>query len=424
MCSNCCLTSLQNLGDITWPLYVGAASDNTIFSIDNIQNLIRDLSPNELERLYNSQYNRHRLSCVKFNQIKLNHKFLDDASNKIRTENPNISEGNLSEQRANEINKIMEVVINYVVDDLSDKSLLYGFTTQESIKVTKIVNELVFYTDNGVSADQTDDVSERVRISPNGNVGIGVVENATIRLDVGTGTGSSGAVNARYFNYGTTTVGSFTFTDVCARFGSTIWVQSWVAASSDKRIKEDIEDINDDSALNIILAIEPKKYKYIDKIAKGDKKVYGFIAQQIREVLPDAVNLQREYIPNIMLLADYNDKIITLSSRPSYIIKINDKIKCYDINIKNVYVEVIEIIDEITFRVKPLEYTDNKIFVYGVEIDDFHTISKEYIFTLNVCATQELHRRMESQNVIIKSQEERIKDLETKMAQILNNISQ
>ena len=261
-------------------------------------------------------------------------------------------------------------------------------------------------------------------IYSNGNVGIGVVENATIRLDVGTGTGSSGAVNARYFNYDTTTVGSFTFTDVCARFGSTIWVQSWVAASSDKRIKEDIEDINDDSALNIILAIEPKKYKYIDKIAKGDKKVYGFIAQQIREVLPDAVNLQREYIPNIMLLADYNDNVITLSSRPSYIIKINDKIKCYDINIKNVYVEVIEIIDEITFRVKPLEYTDTKIFVYGVEIDDFHTISKEYIFTLNVCATQELHKRMEAQQVIIQSQEDRIKELETKMTQILNNMSQ
>lgn len=125
-----------------------------------------------------------------------------------------------------------------------------------------------------------------------------------------------------------------------------------------------------------------------------------------------------------MLLADYNDNIITLSSRPSYIIKINDKIKCYDINIKNVYVEVIEIIDEITFRVKPLEYTDTKIFVYGVEIDDFHTISKEYIFTLNVCATQELHRRMEARDVIIKSQEDRIKDLETKMAQILNDMSQ
>ena len=68
-------------------------------------------------------------------------------------------------------------------------------------------------------------------------------------------------------------------------------------------------------------------------------------------------------------------------------------------------------------------YTDNKIFVSGTEVDDFHTISKEYIFTLNVCATQELHRRIEAQNVIIKSQDERIKELELKMVDILKYLS-
>ena len=61
-------------------------------------------------------------------------------------------------------------------------------------------------------------------------------------------------------------------------------------------------------------------------------------------------------------------------------------------------------------------YTDNKIFVSGTEVDDFHTISKEYIFTLNVCATQELHRR-------IISQEERIKESELKVERLLNYIT-
>ena len=63
------------------------------------------------------------------------------------------------------------------------------------------------------------------------------------------------------------------------------------------------------------------------------------------------------------------------------------------------------------------------ITIHGTEIDDFHTLDKSYIFTLNVCATQELHRRMEAQNVIIKSQEERIKELETKIEKILKFIS-
>ena len=54
---------------------------------------------------------------------------------------------------------------------------------------------------------------------------------------------------------------------------------------------------------------------------------------------------------------------------------------------------------------------DNKIFVCGTEVDDFHTISKEYIFTLNVCVTQELHRRMEAQNVIIKELQDKLDKL-------------
>ena len=209
-----------------------------------------------------------------------------------------------------------------------------------------------------------------------------------------------------------------------------IWATVTITSSSDSRIKEDIQDINDDDALNKLLAIEPKTYKYVDKIAKGDKKVYGFIAQQVREVIPEAVKIEKSYIPNIMLIGDFADYIITLPSQPTkVIIKVNDNIKCYDDKNNEVLVKVDEVIDEITFKIKaiddmkPLEYTHDKIFIHGTEVDDFHTLSKEYIFTLNVCATQELHRRMEVQNVIIKSQDERIKELEIKIEKLMNYIS-
>ena len=211
---------------------------------------------------------------------------------------------------------------------------------------------------------------------------------------------------------------------LCARFQSSIWIDGTIAVSSDSRIKEDIQDINDDSALQMILAIEPKTYKYIDKPSKGDRKVYGFIAQQIRAVIPDATTIQKSIIPNIMLLADYVNNIITLPSKPTIvIIKQNDKIRCYDKDNKEIYIEVMEVIDELTFRIKETEYTDNKIYVYGTEIDDFHALDKSYIYTLNVCATQELHRRIEAQKVIIQSQDERIKELEEKVERLLNYIS-
>jgi hypothetical protein len=257
-----------------------------------------------------------------------------------------------------------------------------------------------------------------MRIKYNGNVGIGVI-NPQFLLEIAAGTGGTGgSILIRYFNVSNTTTFTGTIVgSISMKVAGDVWLTGGtLLASSDSRIKEDIQDINDDTALQSILAIEPKTYKYIDKVVKGDKKVYGFIAQQIREVIPEAVSIEKSYIPNIMLLEDYNDSIITLPSQPTKVeIKVNDKIRCYDKDNKIVDVVVDEVIDDLTFRTQLLDYTDNKIYVHGTEIDDFHTLDKSYIFTLNVCGTQELHRR-------IISQEERIKELETKMEQILNNI--
>lgn len=146
--------------------------------------------------------------------------------------------------------------------------------------------------------------------------------------------------------------------------------------------------------------------------------VYGFIAQQIREVIPDAVRIQTEFIPNIFSVAEYNNNIITLSlpvasplpeaSPNAYMIDVASKIKCYDMNDNTIIVEVIEVINQHTFRIKDINYKDTKIFVYGTEVKDFHAVNKEYINTLNVCAVQELHRKIVSQQTEIKELNDKV----------------
>ena len=211
---------------------------------------------------------------------------------------------------------------------------------------------------------------------------------------------------------------------ICAKFNDSILLTNGTyVISSDIRIKEDIQDINDDYALKKILAIELKKYKYIDKINKGDGNVYGFIAQQVKNVIPDAVNIEKSYIPNIMLVAEYNNKIVILPYKPTKVtIKIKDKIKCYDSENKLIEVEVYEIINEVSFKIKDLdkEYTSNKIFVYGTYIDDFHTLFKDHIFALNIGATQELYRQIIKQKDIIKLQEDRMGRLERENDELEN----
>jgi hypothetical protein len=89
-----------------------------------------------------------------------------------------------------------------------------------------------------------------------------------------------------------------------------------------------------------------------------------------------------------------------------------------DVKINNDSCKIKEIYEDYFVIDKDIEA--DEAFVFGYSVDDFHTLNKDYIFTLNVCATQELHRRIEAQSLLIKSQDDRINDLEMKMERMLS----
>ena len=186
-----------------------------------------------------------------------------------------------------------------------------------------------------------------------------------------------------------------------------IWTGTYLHYSSDIRIKTAINDIIDDTALRKILAIEPKTYKYIDTIKRGNNVVYGFIAQQIIEIIPEAVSLEKEVIPNIFKICKCENDEITLDNNIiSSNLSINDKIDIYDNNNNVKKYTITKILDN---KIKINEsINSSNCFVYGKEVNDFHTINKDYIFTLNVCATQELHRLIQGLQTIIQDQQNQI----------------
>jgi hypothetical protein len=250
------------------------------------------------------------------------------------------------------------------------------------------------------------------------NVGIGVNPPANYKLEIA----QANVITQEIGSYGihTSNNSNIILTDsinnnICAKFNSSIWSTGNIIASSDARIKTNINDISDDSALQMILNIQPKTYNYIDTYSKGNNKIYGFIAQQIKEVIPDAVKIEHEFIPNIFSVANYNvyGNIIVLQNNSINIfniIKKNSRVKCYDMSDNIIVVEVVNIINANTFKIKDT-YSNDKIFVYGSEVNDFHVLNKEYINTLNVCAVQELHRKIESQKNEINSLNEKINDI-------------
>jgi hypothetical protein len=197
-----------------------------------------------------------------------------------------------------------------------------------------------------------------------------------------------------------------------------MWMLGGLTQYSDSRIKKNIEDIDYDEVLNKLLAIQPKTYNYINEKQLGTHRVYGFIAQQVKEVIPHAVKLTKEYEPNIYKECNCEENKIYVDI-PNNIV-LETEIKLLDNDDNHIECKIIENGEGYIKVDKSLD--TNTIFVYGYKIDDLHMLTKEYIFTLNVCATQALSRKIDEQKVIITRQQEEINELKTKLNSILAHL--
>ena len=193
-----------------------------------------------------------------------------------------------------------------------------------------------------------------------------------------------------------------------------IWVNSKIFFTSDLRIKKNIKDVTDNEALNKLLKLKPRKYNYIDEVMNGTSAFYGFIAQEVEEILPEIVSTQVNYIPNIMILGNYNNGIITLENNKINL-TVNKNIKIFINNNEEIEVIITQVIDNNNFRInKKLSINNNKVFVYGELINDFKVISKQFLHSICVSSIQDLHYKIIEQENLIKSLIARIELLENK----------
>lgn len=231
------------------------------------------------------------------------------------------------------------------------------------------------------------------------------------------------SVAMRYFNvnggfyYATTT-----FTDCALRVNGSIISTSWIASSSSIKIKKDVEDLDDTECLNKLLLLQPKKYRYIDESKNFDpnKKVYGFIAEEVKEVLPEAVDdTTPSLIPNIYLNGSVSGNILTLEKE----LELNIEYTCYiegeddeegNPTAPEIKIKVLEKLNENTYKIDT--EINGRIFVYGKIEERFNSLKKEYFHALTISSVQELHR-------IITKQQEKINELENKLNSILTYLN-
>jgi len=181
---------------------------------------------------------------------------------------------------------------------------------------------------------------------------------------------------------------------------------------SDQRIKKDFNSSNAQADLKTLMQIQVTDYRHKDVVSYGNEKRKGLIAQQVKSIFSEAVNLDKGYLPNVYqytskIELDGNKTIITMEEPHG--LSIGEKVKIMADGGTEELI-VMEVSDAYSFGVNAKEIQpDKKAFIYGKEVDDFHSVDYDRVFILNVSATQELTRRVKKLEAqLAKSEKEKI----------------
>jgi hypothetical protein len=238
---------------------------------------------------------------------------------------------------------------------------------------------------------------------------------------------------------------SFVFWHLNSNVNSKWWFNGTITSTnneiSDIRIKKDI--INIINPIDKLLLIKPKEYMLCDD--KDYLKKYGIIAQDVKEVIPEFVYTDEDYIANIYSKGKYNKYllnneyiyIIEIEKDITNIINIGDEIKILLENKKNKNQEII--IEELPYHnrykrryIKVKSIIDNKrieiekeleieeedkeyIFIYGKKVNDFLKLDYSSLYTLNIEFSKELYKKIINQNIFIENLENRLLLIENKL---------
>jgi hypothetical protein len=269
---------------------------------------------------------------------------------------------------------------------------------------------------------------ERMRITSDGRVGFGTT-SPYCPLHVTTG--SSPAVSTQtyggYIGDAGASYAGLTNRDVVALFSG-----GWVAADntagfiikSDQRIKSDIVTLNTTSILELYRKLRVVKHSYIDKKNFGNITKYGFIAQEVQKLLPDAVIPQTDFIPSIYNMASIVNHQALHFDNPIKDIQqfnIGTKLKCYDAKNEIVWVTIKEIIDSQNIEIEET-ITSDSLFIYGHSVDDFLQIDYDPIRNLTTAALQEVDRQQQADKARIAELEATVATQQSLINDILERL--
>jgi hypothetical protein len=220
--------------------------------------------------------------------------------------------------------------------------------------------------------------------------------------------------------------------------------------------------------------LKPKRYKYRDERNRGDRETIGFIAQEVEQIVPEAVTTKTgQTIPTILEIATVTaSNILTFSDFSTASLESNTTtLQCYDMNNQPHEITIASVLDDRSVQVKEdlsdwtasvdetgnvitetqtltlsvedydaLEtdkgawsaqtsesnviecytqtktvYPGDKLYVQGEVVDDFHVLRKETIWALSTAALQEVDRQLQEVDRQLQAEKARNDTLESRI---------
>jgi len=142
--------------------------------------------------------------------------------------------------------------------------------------------------------------TERMRLDSSGNLLVGQTSLAPATL--GASLAATGIISSAVaastnattaYNLYSTNGGAYRF--YVGMAGTVYATSTTITAISDQRLKENIRDLDD--GLDVVMALQPRKFDWKEGKGQNIKNARGFIAQEFEQVLPDMIEEWRDPAP-------------------------------------------------------------------------------------------------------------------------------
>lgn len=310
------------------------------------------------------------------------------------------------------------IIINKAVTANNDYSLMVKFNNTAdggysdwAIGPQVLNGQALFSIRGGTGGNDVQSQSNLVHVNTSGWIGVaGAIPTYPLTI-LSTGPQANNIYSRWYVSWATSAFWDYTneymsiYTEggILSRSGLYVW--------SDARIKKDVVPIR--YGLSSIRLLHPVSYTHIDVVEKGNKPQLGFIAQEVRKVIPELISITSDFV------TDAYDMFTIINCQPGHVtISLHKSLDWVEGTLVKMTIKISDTEDTCktitTARVVSISSSlciislgedivpcGDTVFLHGKKVDDFHSVDYEKLTPVLTMAVQEVDIKVDTIQAVV-----------------------